>query len=584
MRPIGSKYLLEEPLGRGATGTVWRARQRETAGAEAAVAGQPGETVAIKVLKEELANDADIVMRFLRERSVLLRLTHPNIVRTRDLVVEGDVLALVMDLVEGPDLHRYLRENGPLTPVAAALLTAQIADALAASHADGVVHRDLKPANVLLAERDGAMHPMLTDFGIARLADSPGLTRTHEFVGTPAYVAPESAEGRPQTSAVDIYGAGILLYELVTGRPPFAGGTALEVLHMHLSEEPRRPSTVPAPLWTVIERCLSKDPDRRPSAVNLARGLRTVAAGIGVHSSPAQIEAAEGVGALLAPDPDPAQVPGTPGAADPTQVLPAGAGGRFDPAAATSVLPTGGPAGAADPTTVLPTGAPAGAAGPTAVMPAVPPNPPAEDPHPWQSQLRAARDRNEQTQVQYLDPSEDPLRRRPARRPQQPPQAPPYQQGPPPQQYQQQPPPPYQQQPQQPPYQQQRPAARPPQYQQPAPQQQQFAPPQPQQQYAPPQQPQQPQSQPPAPREPRRRSANPVRIPGLGCLKGCLVMIVLFVVAGWLVWELTPLQDWIAQGKGYWQAIGDGIATVTDWISTIGDATGSSGSGGTTTP
>lgn len=83
------------------------------------MAGQPGETVAIKVLKEELANDADIVMRFLRERSVLLRLTHPNIVRVRDLVVEGDLLALVMDLIDGPDLHRYLRENGPFTPVAA---------------------------------------------------------------------------------------------------------------------------------------------------------------------------------------------------------------------------------------------------------------------------------------------------------------------------------------------------------------------------------------------------------------------------------------------------------------------------------
>lgn len=263
MRPVGSKYLLEEPLGRGATGTVWRARQRETAGAEAAVPGQPGETVAIKVLKEELANDADVVMRFLRERSVLLRLTHENIVRTRDLVVEGDLLALVMDLVDGPDLHRYLRENGPFTPVAAALLTAQIADALAASHADGVVHRDLKPANVLLKQDGEGMHPMLTDFGIARLADSPGLTRTHEFVGTPAYVAPESAEGRPQTSAVDVYGAGILLYELVTGRPPFSGDSALEVLHQHLSAEPRRPSTVPDPLWTVIERCLDKDPDRR---------------------------------------------------------------------------------------------------------------------------------------------------------------------------------------------------------------------------------------------------------------------------------------------------------------------------------
>ncbi|MFF9084665.1 serine/threonine-protein kinase [Streptomyces rubiginosohelvolus] len=548
MRPVGSKYLLEEPLGRGATGTVWRARQRETAGAEAAVAGQPGETVAIKVLKEELANDADVVMRFLRERSVLLRLTHPNIVRTRDLVVEGDLLALVMDLIDGPDLHRYLRENGPLTPVAAALLTAQIADALAASHADGVVHRDLKPANVLLDERDGGMTPMLTDFGIARLADSPGLTRTHEFVGTPAYVAPESAEGRPQTSAVDIYGAGILLYELVTGRPPFAGGTALEVLHRHLSEEPRRPSTVPDPLWTVIERCLRKDPDQRPSAENLARGLRTVASGIGIHANSAQIAAAEGVGALLAPDPAPTAVPDTPGAADPTQVLPSNAG-SYDPAAATSVLPQTGPGGQGQ-------GGNQGHADPTAVMPPVPQRPdgpPQPDgPHPWQSQLQAARDRNEQTQVQYLDPSQDPLRRRPQR--QQPPQQPPQRQQQPAQRRQQ----PLQQQ-----YQQQQ--------QQPQRYQQQYAPPQPQQ-------PQQPAARPPRePRPPRQRSANPMRIPGLGCLKGCLFTLVLLVVAGWLIWELTPLQDWVAQGKGYWEAIGDAVGTVTDWFSKLGDSAGGSG-------
>ncbi len=557
VRPVGSKYLLEEPLGRGATGTVWRARQRETAGAEAAVAGQPGETVAIKVLKEELANDADVVMRFLRERSVLLRLTHPNIVRTRDLVVEGDLLALVMDLIEGPDLHRYLRANGPLTPVAAALLTAQIADALAASHADGVVHRDLKPANVLLDERDGGMTPMLTDFGIARLADSPGLTRTHEFVGTPAYVAPESAEGRPQTSAVDIYGAGILLYELVTGRPPFAGGTALEVLHRHLSEEPSRPSNVPAPLWTVIERCLSKDPDRRPSAENLARGLRTVAAGIGVHANSAQIAAADGVGALLAPDPAPTAVPETPGAADPTQVLPSNAG-SYDPAAATSVLPQTGPGGQGGP-------GQGPNADPTAVMPPVPPRPdgpPQPDgPHPWQSQLQAARDRNEQTQVQYLDPSQDPLRRRPQR--QQPPQRQ-HQQAPqqPPQRQQ---PAPRGQQPlqQQYPYQQQQ--QQPQRYQQPQ-----------RQQYAPqPQQPQQPAPRPPRePRPPRQRSANPMRIPGLGCLKGCLFTVVLLIVAGWLIWELTPLQDWVAQGKGYWEAIGDAVGTVTDWISKVGDNAG----------
>ena len=570
MRPVGSKYFLEEPLGRGATGTVWRARQRETAGAEAAVAGQPGETVAIKVLKEELASDPDIVMRFLRERSVLLRLTHPNIVRVRDLVVEGDLLALVMDLVEGPDLHRYLRENGPFSPVGAALLTAQIADALAASHADGVVHRDLKPANVLLRQYGGQMHPLLTDFGIARLADSPGLTRTQEFVGTPAYVAPESAEGRPQTSAVDIYGAGILLYELVTGRPPFAGGSALEVLHQHLSAEPRRPSTVPDPLWTVIERCLSTNPDRRPSAENLARGLRVVAEGIGVHANSAQIAAAENVGALLLPDPDPAAVPDTPGAADPTQVLPHRAG-AVDPNAATSFLPhtgAGNPVGAADPTAVLPTNR--GAADPTAVMPPVPPGQPGqygqqghgqqghgqqghgqqsggpEDPHPWQNQLRAARDRNEQTQVQYLDPSEDPLRRRPQRqvaRPQQ----------------------------QQPPQRQQRPPQRPPQGgygRQQQPQPQQYAPPQPQpQRYAPPPQPERPARE---PRQPRQRSANPMKIPGLGCLKGCLFTIVILFVASWLIWELSPLQEWIGTGKSYWQQLGDIIDTVSGWIGDLG--------------
>ncbi|HET6636388.1 MAG TPA: serine/threonine-protein kinase [Streptomyces sp.] len=545
MRPVGSKYLLEEPLGRGATGTVWRARQNQSAGEEAAVAGQPGETVAIKVLKEELASDPDIVMRFLRERSVLLRLTHPNIVRTRDLVVEGDLLALVMDLIDGPDLHRYLREYGPFSPVGAALLTAQVADALAASHADGVVHRDLKPANVLLADGPDGMRPMLTDFGIARLADSPGLTHTQEFVGTPAYVAPESVEGRPQTSAVDVYGAGILLYELVTGHPPFSGDNTIEVLHRHAAEEAPRPPGVPDPLWTVIERCLRKNPDERPSAENLAAGLRTVASGVGAHATPEQATAAIGVAALLMPDPSPMTAPGgtLTGDAAPTQALPpysgqdAGGAFAYDPNSATNVLPhsgapggQGGPGGQnSDPTQVMPPmpgggqsggGQPGGPAGP----------------HPWESQMRAARGRNEQTQVQPLDPGMDPLRHRPQRRP-----AP-------------------QQQPERPYPPQHRPQPRP---QQPSPRRQ--GPP-PRRSAPPPR---------PAPREPRGRSANPMHIPGLGCLKGCLFVIAIFVLICVLVWNFTPVPEWWAEGKSWWEATQDFFSSVGDFFDSLGSSGGS---------
>lgn len=565
MRPVGSKYLLEEPLGHGATGTVWRGRQRETAGEGTAEAARSGEVVAIKVLKEELANDSEVVMRFLRERTALLRLSHRNIVRVRDLVVEGDLLALVMDLVEGPDLHRYLHDNGPLTPVAAALVTAQIADALAASHADGVVHRDLKPANVLLASGgegdDAEPRPLLTDFGIARLADSPRLTRTQMFVGTPAYVAPESAEGRPQTSAVDVYGAGALLYELVSGRPPFGGDSTLEVLQRHLTEEPPRLPTVPEPLWTVIERCLRKSPDERPSAESLARALRTVADGVRADATPEQARAALGVAGLLVPDSSPVAVPGTGGGtgaggvghapagaagdAEPTQVLPRGSGTggaddpRYDPNAATSVLPQGGtPAGPSDPD-----------AAPTRAMPPVPPAPaapaadggaaPGEGEHPWRTQLRAARDRNEQTQVQPLDPSEDPLRRRPPRRPAPPRSAPEPQAAP-------------------------QPA---PQYSAPR----SYAPPPPQprhQRYEP---------EPSAGREPRQRreprpprQRTPIRIPGLGCLKGCLVMVVLLVVAATLIWNFTPVPEWWAEGKSWWQTVKGVYQDVTGWLGQLG--------------
>ncbi|MFJ8625634.1 protein kinase [Kitasatospora sp. NPDC093550] len=619
MRPVGSKYLLDETLGRGATGTVWRGVVRE----DVRVPGsEPGQRVAIKVLREELAADPDVVMRFLRERSLLLRLTHPNIVRVRDLVVEGELLALVMDLVEGPDLARYLRANGPFSPIAGALLMAQVADALAASHADGIVHRDLKPANVLLASTvvDGVeqMHPLLTDFGIARLADSPGVTRTHEFVGTPAYVAPESAEGRPQTSAVDVYGAGIMLYELVTGRQPFQGDSALAVLQAHLAQEPQRPSTMPEPLWTVIERCLRKDPAQRPGATSLAHALRVVAAGVGVHASPAAVDEALAVAALLRPDPQPTVVPGAvpavpgvpAGAEDRTRVLPPSAPGgqQYDPAAATRVMstqpPPAPPYGAQDRTQVMP---------PAAVPPpppAAPPAPQEEAPHPWQTQLRAARDRNQQTQVGYFGPEDyeeygepqvapapyqagpggQPGQGAPGGRPGYQPQPPGgYRQAPPPPGYAQRPPvapPPYQAgqggqggqggrpggRPQPPGGYRQAPAGygRPqgdyPPPPAPTPVPRRAEPPAPQYREAPPRREEPPRERArrePAPaREPRPRSRNRMYIPGLGCLKGCLMVLLVLAVAALALWNFTPLPH-------YWDNVVGWFDSARDWVNSL---------------
>jgi serine/threonine-protein kinase len=262
-QPIGSRYELGIQLGRGAFGSVWRGTVRDT-----------GEAVAIKVLLEELAADADVVTRFLRERTAMVNLRHRSLVSIRDLVVEGDVLALVLQLVEGPDLRAYLRGRGTLAPVEAALLVADVAEALAVAHAAQIIHRDVKPANVLLQPEDGGFRPLLTDFGIARLADAPSVTRTSQVVGTPYYLAPEVISGRQATSAVDVYSAGIMLLELILGHPPFRGKDAMEVFEAHQSAAPVRPPGVDDRLWSVVSAALAKDPAARPSAAELAARLR----------------------------------------------------------------------------------------------------------------------------------------------------------------------------------------------------------------------------------------------------------------------------------------------------------------------
>jgi len=258
-RPLGSAYVVHEVIGRGATGEVWRGVDRRT-----------GAPVAVKVLRDVFADDPRVVERFLRERSMLSELESPNIVRLRDLVVEGDTVALVTDLVAGGDLRARLRRDGTLTPSLAVALTCQILEGLDVAHQHGVVHRDLKPENVLLEDGDDAPVVRITDFGIATLAYSSTSTVTTSIVGSPEYLAPEVIELGAVTPAVDLYSAGVVLYELLAGRTPFAGGPPIVVVRRQVDDPPPRIPGLPVALWSEIASLLAKDPAARPARARTA--------------------------------------------------------------------------------------------------------------------------------------------------------------------------------------------------------------------------------------------------------------------------------------------------------------------------
>ena len=256
---LGSHYQLEERIGEGSLGVVWRGSDTLTDAA-----------YAIKLLRPEHAQDPATVARFVRERTALLRFRHPNVVVLHDMIVEGDQLALVMDLVADGDLaaHRK-RHGGTLGPAAAIDLMAQVCAALAAAHAAGIVHRDLKPANILL---DGGQ-VRLTDFGIALVTGETSITTEGEFLGTLHYLAPEVIRGEEPTPACDCYAVGVTLYELLAGHPPFTGVPAA-VMHGHLHLTPERPDGISDAAWQVIAACLDKDPARRRDATELEFALR----------------------------------------------------------------------------------------------------------------------------------------------------------------------------------------------------------------------------------------------------------------------------------------------------------------------
>ncbi|WP_330282472.1 serine/threonine-protein kinase [Streptomyces sp. NBC_00588] len=265
-RKIGSRYTANQILGRGSAGTVW-------------LGEGPEGPVAVKLLREDLASDQELVGRFVQERTALLGLDHPNVVSVRDLVVDGNDLALVMDLVRGTDLRTRLERERRLAPAAAVAIVADVADGLAAAHAAGVVHRDVKPENVLLDMQGplgpGGSHPaLLTDFGVAKLIDSPRRTRATKIIGTPDYLAPEIVEGLPPRAAVDIYALATVLYELLAGFTPFGGGHPGAVLRRHVTETVVPLPGIPDELWQLLVQNLAKAPASRLRASELGERLR----------------------------------------------------------------------------------------------------------------------------------------------------------------------------------------------------------------------------------------------------------------------------------------------------------------------
>ncbi len=276
-RPLGSRYLLLEPIGAGAVGQVWRGQRRSD-----------GAAVAVKVLRPELTSSPEAVARFVRERTTLVGLEHPNVVSVLDLVAEGETLAIVMELVDGRDLRTVLTDCGPLDPRGACGLLAQVAAGVASMHQAGLVHRDIKPENVLVQTTSAGAVARVTDFGLARALDGPSVTRTEQLVGTAEYLAPELVAGRPLTPRADVYSLGVLLYEIVSGHRPFEGEHPAAVLRSHLDENPDRPPGLPDPVWDLVVRMMAKDPASRPAAAEVADQAARLAGGaVGPAPTPA---------------------------------------------------------------------------------------------------------------------------------------------------------------------------------------------------------------------------------------------------------------------------------------------------------
>ena len=236
--------------------------------------------VALKIMHAELARDDDFVRRFIGEAKSVARLSHQNVVAVYDQGADGPFLYLAMEYVPGRTLKEMLRDSGRLPPAVALEIMSGVLAGLAAAHASGIVHRDVKPENVLLTP-DGRIK--VADFGLARALTAAGHTRTGLLIGTVAYVPPEQVTGDSAGPRGDVYSAGVMLFEMITGRLPFTGDTPLSVAYQHVNTDVPAPSTldsgIPAAVDQLVVAATSRDPARRPAdAGEFLRAVRRVRA------------------------------------------------------------------------------------------------------------------------------------------------------------------------------------------------------------------------------------------------------------------------------------------------------------------
>ncbi|MEV3936263.1 protein kinase [Glycomyces sp. NPDC049804] len=301
---IAGRYRLDQRLAAGGMGAVWRGTDTRL-----------NRTVAIKLLHSGLSGNDRFRARFHQEAQAVAQLQSPGIVGLYDYgeehAPEGLVSYLIMELVRGQALDGVLRERGRLSPNETLKIMASAAEALDVAHQAHIIHRDIKPGNMLVGS-DGTVK--IVDFGIAAAKGGAGLTETGTVMGTLAYASPEQLQGAQLTGATDLYSLGIVGYECLAGRPPFAGNEPTAAIAGHLTGQPGPlPPDVPGPVAQIIMRCLAKDPRQRfASAAELAQVCKS--GGVG-----------GGTTAILAPAPNPYQSGPSPQSFQSTQVMTPGA-------------------------------------------------------------------------------------------------------------------------------------------------------------------------------------------------------------------------------------------------------------------